>query len=192
MEANDGAAVARVLAGDQASFRVLVERHSHGLFRLAYRMTGNEQDAEDVVQETFLRSYRALHTFEARANFRTWLHRVAVNCALDYLRRVKRREEDSYAPDPAQEEEEAPLNSIPSNTPTPERLLLSVEVKNKLEGAMAELSDRERAAFVMRHFDGSSIEEIGKALGLRDTSAKNTVFRAVRKLREALAPLVRT
>jgi len=192
MEANDGAAVAQVLEGDQAGFRVLVERHSHALFRLAYRMTGNEQDAEDVVQETFLRSYRALHTFEARANFRTWLHRVAVNCALDHLRRVKRREEDSYAPDPAQEKEEAPLNAIPSNAPSPERLLLSVEVKNKLEGAMAELSDRERAAFVMRHFEGCSIEEIGKALSLRETSAKNTVFRAVRKLREALAPLVRT
>jgi len=67
---------------------------------------------------------------------------------------------------------------------------LSVELKKKIEGALAELSDRERAAFVMRHFDGCSIEEIGKALGLRGNTAKNTVFRAVQKLREALQPMV--
>jgi RNA polymerase sigma-70 factor (ECF subfamily) len=191
MEANDEAAVTQALRGDAASFRVLVERHSRAIFGLAFRMTGNEHDAEDIVQETFLRAYRALRTFESRANFGTWLHRVAINCALDHLRRVRRREEEPYSGASEHEEDGEPLRSIPSAAPTPERLLLSAELKQKLEGAMAELSDRERAAFVMRHFEGSSIGEIGKALGLRETAAKNTVFRAVRKLREALAPMVR-
>jgi len=90
MEESDAAAVARALAGDQDGFRVLVERHSHALFRLAYRMTGNEQDAEDMVQETFLRAYRQLGRFESRANFSTWLHRIAANCSLDLLRKRKR------------------------------------------------------------------------------------------------------
>jgi RNA polymerase sigma-70 factor (ECF subfamily) len=186
MEANDRAA--QVLAGDQDSFRVLVDRHSRAVFRLAYRMTGNEHDAEDIVQDTFLRAYRALHTFEARADFGTWLHRVAVNCALDHLRRVKRREEDTQGL--PEDEQSGAFNSIPAASPTPERLILSVELKLKVEGAMAKLSDRERAAFVMRHFDGCSIDEIGKALGLRGSAAKNTIFRAVQKLREALQPMV--
>jgi len=188
MEANDGAT--QVLAEDRDRFRVLVEQHSRAIFRLAYRMTGNEHDAEDIVQDTFLRAYRALHTFEARANFGTWLHRVAINCALDHLRRIRRRNEELYLEVIPREEENEPFASLPAASPTPERLLLSVELKKKIEGAMAELSDKERAAFVMRHFDGCSIEEIGKALGLRGNAAKNTVFRAVQKLREALQPMV--
>jgi len=179
-----------VLAEDRDRFRVLVEQHSRAIFRLAYRMTGNEHDAEDIVQDTFLRAYRALHTFEARANFGTWLHRVAINCALDHLRRIRRRNEELYLEVIPREEENEPFASLPAASPTPERLLLSVELKKKIEGAMAELSDKERAAFVMRHFDGCSIEEIGKALGLRGNAAKNTVFRAVQKLREALQPMV--
>jgi RNA polymerase sigma-70 factor (ECF subfamily) len=190
MEANDGATVAQVLAGDRDSFRVLVERHSGAVFRLAFRMSGNEHDAEDIVQETFLRAYRALHQFESRANFGTWLHRVAVNCALDHLRRVKRREEEPQGL--PQDEEGDPLRSVPSAGPTPERLLLSAEVRRKLEGAMGELSGQERAAFVMRHYEGCSIEEIGRALGVRGNTAKNAVFRAVHKLREALEPMVNT
>jgi RNA polymerase sigma-70 factor (ECF subfamily) len=190
MEANDAATVAQVLAGDRDSFRVLVERHSGAIFRLAFRLTGNEQDAEDVVQETFLRAYRALHRFEARASFGTWLHRVAVNCALDHLRQVKKREETPLELPP--EEEGEPLSSIPSAAPTPERLLLSAEVQQKVERAMAQLSGQERAAFVLRHFDGCSIPEIGAALGVRGNAAKNAVFRAVRKLRAALSPGVNT
>jgi RNA polymerase sigma-70 factor (ECF subfamily) len=188
MEANDRAT--QVLAGDQDSFRVLVEKHSRAIFRLAFRMTGNEHDAEDIVQDTFLRAYRALHKFEARASFGTWLHRVAINCTLDHLRRVRRREEELCLEVIPREEESEPLASLPSASPTPERLLLSVELKKKIEGAMAKLSDRERAAFVMRHFEGCSIEQIGRALGLRESAAKNAVFRAVEKLREALQPMV--
>jgi RNA polymerase sigma-70 factor, ECF subfamily len=190
MEVNDVAAVAQVLAGDRESFRVLVDRHSRAIFRLAFRMCGNEYDAEDIVQETFLRAYRALDQFESRANFGTWLHRVAVNCALDHLRRVRRREEEPHAV--TRTEENDPLQAVPSTAPNPERLLFSVEVKKKLEGAMVELTGRERAAFVMRHFDGCSIEEIGRALGIRGNTAKNAIVRAVRKLRDALEPMVNT
>jgi len=93
MEESDAVAVANARDGDQDAFRVLVERHSHALFRLAFRMTGNEQDAEDIVQDTLLRAYRQLDKFESRANFGTWLHRIAANCALDLLRKRKRRED---------------------------------------------------------------------------------------------------
>src|SRR5688572_33063245 len=87
------AALDRARQGDSEAFRSLVERHSRGVFRLAYRMTGNEQDAEDVVQEAFLRAYRNLVRFEDRARFASWLHRIAANCAYDVLRGRARRDE---------------------------------------------------------------------------------------------------
>jgi len=88
MDKNDHAAIQAVLAGDKDAYGPLVVRHSQSLFRVAYRITGNEADAEDVVQEAFLRGYRKLEGFESRANFGTWIYRIAVHCALD---RVKRR-----------------------------------------------------------------------------------------------------
>ncbi len=189
MEASDAATVAQVLAGDQDAFRILVERHSHSIFRLAYRMTGNEHDAEDVVQETFLRAYRRLGQFESRSNFGTWLYRVTVNCALDLIRKKERQEKDLLQPSPDEAEGSDPLASFPAPEPTPERLLLSAEVQRQVDSALAELSGRERAAFVLRHFEGKSIEEISRVLGLRTSATKNTVFRAVKKLRQALQPV---
>src|SRR4030088_1602070 len=101
MDATEAAAVlARARQGDGEAFRALVERHSRALFRLAFRMTGNEQDAEDVVQESFLRAYRQLGKFDERATFGTWLYRIAMNCSLDLVRSRKRRSEQMAPADP--------------------------------------------------------------------------------------------
>src|ERR1022692_4453070 len=83
MDLSDGTYVTRARSGDSDAFRALVEKHSRRVFRLAFRMTGNEQDAEDVVQESFLRAYRQLGRFESRANFGTWLYRIVSNCSVD-------------------------------------------------------------------------------------------------------------
>src|ERR1700719_4947475 len=86
MDATESAAVlARARQGDGEAFRALVERHSRSVFRLAFRMTGNKQDAEDVVQESFLRAYRQLGRFESRANFGTWLYRIVAHCYIDFM-----------------------------------------------------------------------------------------------------------
>src|SRR6202048_1741913 len=96
MDATEAAAVlARARQGDSEAFRVLVERHSRSLFRLEFRMTGNEQDAEDVVQESLLRAYRRLGRFESRANFGTWLYRIAANCSVDLMRAKQSRHDMS-------------------------------------------------------------------------------------------------
>jgi RNA polymerase sigma-70 factor (ECF subfamily) len=191
MEPSDAAAIEQVLAGDQDSFRVLVERYSRNLFRLVYRMTGNEHDAEEVVQEAFLRAYRKLGQFQARANFSTWLHRVAVNCALDHLRLKDRRDRQlatAHPPEWDNQEQPDPVASLPAGGPTAERLVHSAELRERLDSALRELSHHERTAFVLRHFEGLSIQEIGRILGLRTSATKNTVFRAVKKLRQALEP----
>jgi len=186
MEDADLAAVARVRAGDTDGFRMLVERHSRGVFRLAYRITGNEADAEDVVQEAFLRAYRQLDRYELRSSFGTWVGRIAANYALDLVRSKRWTVERQPQVD---EQGESLFDRLRSGEPSQERLLLSAEVKRRFEQTMAALSQQERTAFEMRHFDGMSIEQIGSILNLGESAAKNSIFRAVRKLRAALEPL---
>ena len=188
MEFADQAVVARARSGDAEAFRLLVERHSRPLFRLAFRMTGNESDAEDVVQETLLRAYRQLNKFDERASFGTWLYRIATNYALDLLRAQSRRREQ---PPPADGEAD-PLLSVPASDPTPDRLALSGEVRERVTEAMEELSAAERTAFVLRHFEGMGIEEVSRVLGCQPSAAKHSIFRAVQKLRRALDPLAST
>lgn len=188
MESQDAAAVAQVRAGDREAFRPLVERYSHMIFGLAYRMTGNEADAEEIVQETFLRAYRALGSFEERANFGTWVFRIASNCALDLLARRKTQ------PQPAvvEEDEDPPEERLQSDSADPERLLYSSEMQARIRLAMESLTPVERTAFVLRHFEGRSIEEIAAALKVRSNAAKQSIFRAVQKMRESLEPAMRS
>jgi RNA polymerase sigma-70 factor (ECF subfamily) len=165
---------------DGGTFRQLVEEHSRTMFRLAYRMTGNEQDAEDVVQETFLRAYRHMGRFDSRAQVSSWLHRIAANYAIDLLRRRKRWRMTSVE----QLDYKTPLSST---EPGPERTAFGGEIHQTIDRALEALTPRERVAFVLRHYEGRSIEEIGRVLGTRTNATKNHVFRAVRKLRHALS-----
>jgi RNA polymerase sigma-70 factor (ECF subfamily) len=181
----DADAVARFRAGDEGAFRTLVERHSRAVFRVAYRMTGNEQDAEDVVQETFLRAYRNLGRFEERARFASWLHRVAANCAYDVLR-ARARHDDHVEGPRADEDGPDALADAPSPAPPPDRLVFSGEVRRKVGVAMARMSAVEKSAFTLRHFEGLSIDEIGRALDLDKSATKHSIFRAVRKVRDVL------
>jgi RNA polymerase sigma-70 factor (ECF subfamily) len=187
MPQTDAAAVALARDGDSEAFHGLVERHSRAVYRLAYRMTGSPQDAEDVVQETFLRAYKQLGRFESRANFGTWLHRIAVNCSIDLIRSRPHREAAHDAPD--LEQFGAASEASDSSRVSPERLMLSTEVQERISSAMTGLSAMERAAFTLRHFEGRSIEEISQSLGLKTNATKHSIFRAVRKMRLALEPL---
>lgn len=182
----DESDAALAVSRDPEAFRLLVDRYSRPLFRLAYRMTAHTQDAEDLVQETFLRAYRGLDRFEARANFATWLYRICVNASLDHLRRRRTPAFTQALDDPLAR---LGADDLPGTTAGPERLLLSAEAGGAIAAAMAELSRVERAAFVLRHYEQRSIAEIGAALGLREAATKNTIFRGVRKLRRALGPL---
>jgi RNA polymerase sigma-70 factor (ECF subfamily) len=187
MEVEAGGAIERARSGDSDAFRLLVEQHSRAIFRLAFRMTGNEEDAEDVVQETFLRAYRQLANYEARSSFSTWLYRIASNYSLDLIRMRKRHEEkrergSSEGPDI--------LESIPEARPGPDRIVYSGQVTERVNSALNELSAQERTAFVLRHFEGLSIDEIGQALGTGANATKHSIFRAVQKLRRSLEPVV--
>lgn len=188
---SDALAVQRTLAGERDAYRILVERHSHNVFRLAYRMTGNQHDAEEVVQEAFLRAYQKLGQFAARANFGTWVYRIAANYAIDRMRQKKKEEARRVEPAAGEDGMESnPVSQVQDAAPTPERLTQSLELRKQMEIALAALSESERTAFVMRHWEGCGIEEIAEVLKSNTGAAKNTVFRAVQKLRQALQPFV--
>lgn len=185
MDYGDDAALERARGGDRDAFRVLVERHAPAVFRLAYRMTLNETDAEDMVQETFLRAWREIRRFDGRAAFATWLHRICANRTVDFLRSRNRWQTAAAGP----EQDRDPFRHLPSSEPSPERAARSAEAGARLEPALAALSEIERAAFVMRHYEGLPFEEIAGVLGVQPGAARHSVFRAVRKLRQALEPL---
>ncbi len=189
MEGSDAATVERVRAGDEEAFGLLVARHSRNIFRVAYRMSGNEQDAEDIVQETFIKAFKQIARFESRASFGTWLYRIAINCAHDLMR--QRPKGASTAVDSADEALWYDATIQPVGGPTdPDRLVFSAEVQQRVHDTLSALTPRERAAFVLRHYEGLSIEEVGETLGLRTSATKHSIFRAVQKMRRALEPLV--
>lgn len=190
MEWTDSAAAEEARKGNQLAFRVLVERHSHSVFRLAFRMTGNEQDAEDVVQETFLRAYKQIHRFDGRAAFGTWLYRIGANCSLDLIRSRNSRKEQQ--PSASEEPELNWLDRVATRDPSPERLTLSGQIAELIEPALQQLTETERMAFVLRHYEGCDIEEIARTLGVQTNAAKHSVFRAVQKMRRALQPVYKT
>ena len=187
MGRNDLSTIQAVLAGDKEAYGSLVALHSRSIFRVAYRITGNEADAEEVVQDAFMRGYRKLESFESRANFGTWIYRIAVRCALD---KIARRGSDESG-----REGDLDLETVPvaDTAPDPERMLLSGEIGVVRELAMHSLTPLERAAFTLRHMEGCSLEEIATSLDIAPNAAKQAIYRAVHKLRQRLAPLkVRT
>jgi RNA polymerase sigma-70 factor (ECF subfamily) len=187
MEAEDAPDVERARAGDEDAFRRLVERHSPVVFRLAFRMLGNEHDAEDAVQEAFLKAHRALPEFESRSRFSSWLHRITVNCSYDVLRRRARRAED---PLETPGDDDAPSTELAALGPLPDRLLFGKELDRRMRVALARLSDLERSVFLLRHHEGLALRDIGDAMGLDTNATKHALFRAVRKVREVMTPLL--
>ncbi len=187
MEWTDSRAAEQARKGDQQAFRVLVERHSQSVFYLAFRMTGKEQDAEDLVQETFLRAYKQIDRFDGRSAFGTWLYRICTNCSLDLIRSQKNRKEQQAST--SEDEEMSWLDRIAAPDPSPERLTQSGQIARLLQPALDRLTEQERAAFVLRHYEGCNIDEIAHRLGVQASAAKHSIFRAVQKLRRALEPV---
>jgi RNA polymerase sigma-70 factor (ECF subfamily) len=186
----DALAVERTLAGDRDAYRVLVDRYSLYLFRLAYRMTGNSHDAEEVVQEAFLRAYQKLSQFAGNSNFGTWVYRIAANYAIDRIRQRNVEEARKAPPTRVTEDgpEVEPVALVKDPSASPERLAVSAELAAKMRQALDALTPAERTAIVMRHWEGCAIEEIAAVLQSNSNATKNTVFRAVGKLRKALEP----
>jgi RNA polymerase sigma-70 factor (ECF subfamily) len=153
---------------------------------VAFRITGNQADAEDVVQEAFLRGYRKLESFESRSNFATWIYRIAVRCALNKIGGSRIDENSRVGEEADPEQRQVQVADLAAG---PDRLLLSGEIGAMQEMAMLSLTPTERTAFILRHVEQCSSEEIATVLGIAPNAAKQAIFRAVQKLRRRLAIL---
>ena len=183
MEWSDETAVARARTGDADAFRVLVERHSRPLFRLAYRMTGNEQDAEDAVQETFLNAFRHIQRFDGRSGFSTWLTRIGINSALMMLRKKRNSREVAPAKD---SESESPWEATDS-APNPEQQYAKQERLKLVRDAIAGLRPSIRRALEIHTLQGRSVEELASEIGISVCAAKARLFHARAALRRSRA-----
>ncbi len=189
MDKADKDAIREVLAGDRDAYRILVDSHYQFVFRIAFRITADESDAEEVAQEAFLRAYNKLATFRQDASFSTWVNRIAMNTAINL---VERRSRDLGRTADRIGESSDPndgTTQVAASGAGPDRLLLDREAATLRESAMATLTPMERTAFTLRHMEDMPISEIAAALNVPANSAKQAVFRAVSKLRQSLAPL---
>jgi RNA polymerase sigma-70 factor (ECF subfamily) len=169
----------------------LVRAYDRSVLRLAMNLLRSPEDARDVYQEAFLRVYRSLDTFRFDCSFQTWLYRIVTNICLDQLRKRKVRKEEPAVMETGDGaldrmdsfEEEAPHAD-------PERAAWNKELKARIEGALQDLSPRERMVFELRHYQGLRLRNIGETLGATEEAAKNCLFRATQKMRSVLGDFV--
>ncbi len=168
---------------DRAEYARMVETYSGQIYRLALRMLRNPQDAEDVLQETFIKAYRALPKFEGRAKISTWLYRIATNESLMFLRR--QRPEPISIDRPTDDEEQEPLQIVDWCC-LPESELISTEARTHLERSIDQLSDTLKVVFLLRDIERLSTRETAEILDLTETAVKTRLSRARLRLRELL------
>ncbi len=175
--------------GQRSAFDALVRRYDQSVLRLALHMLGNEQDAQDVHQEAFIKAYRHLGNFRFECSFYTWLYRIVTNLCLDQLRRRKSRREDPATMLDASGEEMDLMANVTDDRAmaNPARELDRRVMKLKINEALDKLTPRERTVFELKHYQGLKLRTIGEMLNTTEETAKNTLFRATRKLRANLA-----
>jgi RNA polymerase sigma-70 factor, ECF subfamily len=177
--------------GDRSAFDSLVRRYDQSVLRLALHMLGNEQDAQDVHQEAFLKAYRHLGNFRFECSFYTWLYRIVTNLCLDHLRRRKSRREDPATVLDSRGDEMDLLSNVSDtrSMANPARELDRKRMGESINEALSKLTPRERMVFELKHYQGLKLRTIGEMLSTTEETAKNTLFRATRKLRAHLADL---
>lgn len=170
---------------DKHAFAELVNQNSERIYRLALKMTGNPQDAEDVLQETFIKAFNHIDRFEGRSKVSTWLYRIAVNESLMLLRKRKDGMVDIDAGVETDSGDILP-RQIVDWCCLPERELMSGEARKHIKQAIRKLSDANRAAFLLRDVEGLSTREAAKALDISESALKVRLMRARMQLREDL------
>lgn len=169
-------------SGNKDAFAVLVRQYSKNIYNLAYRMTGNREDAMDVTQEVLFRAYRALASFQSDKPFLPWVYRITWNICADRGRKIGRTPQE----DSIDEMEEGGSARIPSSSPSPDATYEQMEQAEVLRKAIAELPEGYRELIVMFHVDGLSIKEVSDVTGMKETVIKNRLYRGRQMLRKIL------
>lgn len=187
-KSSDQLLVERVQQGDKSAFDVLVLKYQHKIVKLVMRYVRDHSEALDVSQEAFLKAYRALPGFRGDSAFYTWLYRIAINTAKNYLVAAKRRplEYDLDPQDPEQYDTHARLKDIE----TPEGLALSNEIRTTVNRAIDQLPDDLRTAIILREIEGMSYDEIAQTMECPVGTVRSRIFRAREAIDKRLRPLL--
>lgn len=180
--------VVRVQQGDKSAFDVLVRRYQHKIIKLISRYVHDPNEALDIAQEAFLKAYRALPNFRGDSAFYTWLYRISINTAKNYLVAQGRRPPGSDID--AQEAEQFEGQSFLKENETPERLLLKDEIEATVYQAIENLPEDLRTAITLREFEGMSYEEIAQTMGCPIGTVRSRIFRAREAIDKKLRPLL--
>jgi RNA polymerase sigma-70 factor, ECF subfamily len=177
--------------GSRTAFDALVRQYEHQVLRLALHLTGSEHDAEDIYQEAFLKAFRYIGNFRFECSFYTWIYRIVTNLCLDQLRRKKTRREDHAVVMDHSGDEIDLLASVSDNRSfsNPAKELDRKVLGERIQDALVKLTPRERMVFELKHYQGLRLRTIGEMLNTTEETAKNTLFRATKKLRAQLAEL---
>ena len=178
--------ILRVIRGDDEAFALLVRRYQGMVFNVAYRLTGNRGDAEDLAQEAFVRAYRALATFDPERPLAPWLKRITTNAGLNWLEMQKVRPQTTASDLVTSAEAEDPLEMVADPDGTPEQQLAGVEQTQQIRTALAHLPARYRVMIELRHYQDLSYEEIAAALNVPVSTVKSDLFRARKRLEAEL------
>lgn len=181
MPAEEQKLIDAAIAGDSSAFERLIEPLEGRIYAVALRMCGNREDAQDCMQESMIRIYRALSSFKGQSSFSTWVYRITMNTCLDELRRRKARRSTSL--DTLLDSGWSPADE----TDTPERHAIQSEQRRTLERAIAELPEDMRAAVVLRDIQGLAYDEIASALNVNVGTVKSRISRGRERLREKLS-----
>jgi RNA polymerase sigma-70 factor (ECF subfamily) len=182
----EGFSLTLLQAGDPEEFSRLVDTYSIKIYRLALKMLAQQQDAEDILQETFIKAYRGLKTFDGRSKISTWLFRIATNEALMVLRRKHPNFISLDEPLDSEEGEREPIQIVDWCC-LPEREFLSEESRERLDAAVQKLPESLRVVFLLRDINDLSTHEAADVLGLSETAVKTRLSRARLRLREELS-----
>ncbi|MFH2037929.1 MAG: sigma-70 family RNA polymerase sigma factor [Chloroflexota bacterium] len=178
--------IQEIISGNRSEFAKLIDAHSNQIYRLAQKMLNNPQDAEDVLQNTFLKAFQNINHFEGRSKISTWLYRIATNEALMIIR--KQHPEVNISEEYGEEDNEinSPIQLIDWCC-LPESEMVSSESRKELDNAIQRLSEALRIVFILRDIEGLSIQETSKILNLTETAVKTRLLRARLNLREQLS-----
>jgi RNA polymerase sigma-70 factor (ECF subfamily) len=184
----DSELVARVQAGDKAAFDLLVHKYQHRIVQVVNRFLKDPSESQDVAQEAFIKAYRALPEFRGESAFFTWLYRIAINTAKNYLAlRGRRPADDDIALEDAEQMESAERLR---DAETPEGVLLSEELAETVNQAIQELPEEWRTAITLRELEGMSYEEIAEVMQCPVGTVRSRIFRAREAIGKRLRPLL--
>jgi RNA polymerase sigma-70 factor (ECF subfamily) len=178
--------VDRISSGDSMAFQELVEGYKKKVYYIAYDITGDHDDAEDVSQEVFIKVFRSLKTFRRNAKLSSWLYQISVNASIDLLRK-KSSKQEKLMDDLERADIRENLSGSSTYAQNPEQSAENIMVQHRISQALQKISPKERSVFVMRHYNELKIREIAEILNVSPGTVKALFYRATRKLRKELA-----